>query len=314
MTIEQYRDQLMQEIQKAIDRFNAAIPGIEKQAYLRVLDLLKDVQVSRGNVISNAENLKKIGQLRGQLENAIINDKLQAELQKFVNSFNVVADIHRKYFSEIDKRPPAEILKEYQKQAKDAVVESLQKQIDVRMIPEVEEILRMNITGGAKYSEMVFRMQEFLIGSNQFEGSWAKLSNLANTLVTEALNNFSAQYSKNLTVQYGFQWRMYVGSNKKTTREWCTWMTKKKYVHNLEIPDVLKGMIDGHQVEILEKTKLWDGAKAGTDANNIDINRGGWKCGHQFLAVPEASVPLQIRIDTYNKYKIPHVDGLATTA
>lgn len=311
MTPSEYQEKLLKTIEAAVEKFNGKIPDIEKQAMDRILALTKELEVKNGSIVNSAANLKKIGQLRSMLEGAIINDKLADALQKFVDSFNVVADIHRKYFGAMDERKPSEILKELQLQAKEAVINKLTGEIDIRLIPAVEEILRTSITSGGSYQSLQYIMQDFIIGSKTIEGSYAKLSNLAVTITVDSLNTFSAQYSKQLTESLNLQWRMYVGSNLTTTREWCDWMTKKKYVHTVEYQDILKGRILDHQVKIREKTGLWDGAKEGTDATNIDINRGGWKCGHQFLAVPEASVPVQIRIDTYNKYGIPHVNGKA---
>lgn len=312
MTLAEYQAQLLKTIQDAVDNFNAGIPAIEREAYNKILDLIRDVEVKRGQIVNTASNLKKIGQLKGQLEKAILNEKLTAGLQKFVDAFSVVSQIHKQWFGSLDDRAPEEIMKELQKQAKEAVISKLTKEIDVRLIPQVEEILRINITTGAKYTDLLNRMQEFMISGEANIGSYAKLSNLANTITTTALNEYSAQYSKQMTAGFGFKWRMYVGSNLKTTREFCLRMTKKKYVHEKELPQILEGLIDGVQIPINDKTGLWDGAKEGTDINNIDINRGGWKCGHQFLGVPEVSVPLQVRIDTYNRLGIPHKDGFAT--
>lgn len=312
MTPSEYQSRLLKEIDDAVNKFNAQIPAIEKQAMERILAVLKDLEVKGGKIANSASNLKKIGQLRGEIEKAVLNDKLAGALQKFVDSFNVVADLHRKYFGAMDPRKPDEILKELQQQAKAAVINKMTGEIDIRLIPAVEEILRTSITTGGTYQKLLFIMQDFILGTPGIEGSYAKLNNLAVTITIDSLNTFSAQYSRQLTESLKLDWRMYVGSNLKTTREWCEWMTKKKYVHVREYPEILKGKIMDHEVKIRPKTKLWDGAKEGTDASNIEINRGGWKCGHQFLAVPEASVPLQIRIDTYNKYGIPHINGKAT--
>lgn len=311
MTPTEYQAQLLKVIDDAVNNFNDQIPAIERQAMDRILVLSKELEVKNGTITNSAANLKKIGQLRSVLESAIINEKLASALQKFVDSFNVVAEIHRRYFGAMDPRKPDEILKELQLQAKAAVINKLTGEIDIRLIPAVEEILRTSITSGGTYQSLLRIMQDFILGTSGLDGSYAKLSNLAVTITIDSLNTFSAQYSKQLTDSLNLQWRMYVGSNLTTTREWCEWMTKKKYVHVREYPEILKGHILDHEVKIREKTKLWDGAKEGTNAANIEINRGGWKCGHQFLAVPEASVPLQIRIDTYNKYGIPHINGKA---
>lgn len=311
MTVKEYQDKLIKLIEDATQRFNQAIPGIEREALNRILVLTKEIDVKNGQLINSTGNLKRIGQIRTELEGAIFNSKFERALQDFVNAFTAVADIHAKWFSAQDQRPPADILKELQNQAKTAVIEKLTKEIDVRIIPAVEEMLRTNITTGGTYQRLLAQVQDFIIGSGEIPGSFGKLNNLAATITTDALNSFSAQYSATITEKFNLDWSMYVGSNLTTTRPWCEAMTKKKYIHKAELPDILKGKIDDTEVKLNDKTGLWDGAKEGTDAQNIQVNRGGWKCGHQFLCVPEAAVPVDIRIRTYNKYRIPHTNGVA---
>ena len=311
MTVAEYQKKLIATIEAAGAQFIKTLPGIEQEALSRVLVLAKDIQTSNGKLVNSVDNLKKIGQLRKEMESAVFNKKFTAALQDFIYAFDATTAIHRKYFTEMDQRPPAEILKELQLQAKSAVIENLTKQIDVRIIPGVEEILRVQITTGGSYRSMISQLSEYIVGNGQIPGSFGKLSNLAATITVDALNNYSAEYSKTMTLELKWKWRMYVGSNLTTTREFCELMTKKEYVHEAELPGILKGTIDGKEMKLNEKTGLWLGAKEGTTITNIDINRGGWKCGHQFLAVPEHNVPVQIRIATYNKYGIKHKNGIA---
>ena len=125
MTPTEYQAQLLKVIDDAVNNFNDQIPAIERQAMDRILALSKELEVKNGTITNSAANLKKIGQLRSFLESAIINEKLASALQKFVDSFNVVAEIHRRYFGAMDPRKPDEILKELQLQAKAAVINKL---------------------------------------------------------------------------------------------------------------------------------------------------------------------------------------------
>jgi hypothetical protein len=104
------------------------------------------------------------------------------------------------------------------------------------------------------------------------------------------------------------EWYVYRGTNLTTTREFCELLTKKEYVHKSEIPELLKGHIDGHQCRIYDKTGLPYGMKEGTNADNFIVNRGGWNCGHQLIPVRTEAVPEAIRnrvktVATYPEYR-----------
>lgn len=66
-------------------------------------------------------------------------------------------------------------------------------------------------------------------------------------------------------------------------------------MHKSEIPEIVKGRIDGHQCEIYERTGLPKGMIAGTTAENFMVNCGGWNCGHKLVLVSEVVVPKEVR-------------------
>ncbi len=145
-------------------------------------------------------------------------------------------------------------------------------------------------------------MQKYILGT---KGSTikntGKLNNWATTLTIDVLHQFSAQYSQIITADLNLEWMMYVGSNVEATREFCELLTKKKYVHVTELPDILLGKIEGKQVKINPKTELWYGAIEETNIKTLQTNRGGYRCGHQLLSVPQAVIPVDIRIAAKSK-------------
>jgi hypothetical protein len=102
------------------------------------------------------------------------------------------------------------------------------------------------------------------------------------------------------------EWYQYVGSNLTTTREFCEHLTKKRYVHKSEIPELLKGNIDGHQCKIYSATGLPQGMIEGTNEENFIVYRGGYNCGHELIPVSEATVPVSIR----QKIQYPQKEGI----
>lgn len=294
MTLSEYQNRLIEEIQKAIDDFNQKIPKKQQALFGEVLQIVKDLEIKNGQFINTTANLKKLAELQSRLKNTVFDGAFKKMLQDFVDAFSKVAMIQQKYFKALNPDwKPDEVYQLFTKLAKDAVVKAMQQQIDQKFISMVEEILRQNITTGGSYQDLVRQMQEVILtGSTGHPGI---LSNLADTITTNALNQFSANYTQMVAKDLGLEWFMYVGSNKATTREFCEFLTEKKYVHISQLPEILKGKIDGHQVKINPKTKLWYGAIDGTNESNFQTNRGGHKCGHQFIPVAAAVVPMEIR-------------------
>jgi hypothetical protein len=72
-------------------------------------------------------------------------------------------------------------------------------------------------------------------------------------------------------------------------------LCKKEYYHIEELPEILKGHIDGHTVPINPKTGVWAGGMKGTTVENFHVNAGGWECGHQDMGVSDEMVPENIR-------------------
>lgn len=308
MKLTQYQTDIIKLLEKAVSEFNNSIPDIQQQALEKTLLNVKDLDIRDGKLVNSAANLKQLAKLK--LQDAIVNPELKAAIQKFVDTFDKVAKMQSEYFKAMDIRPPAEILAELQVQAKTSVIKQMSQLIDSRIIPGIEDVLRTNITGGGSYRQMISQLTEYIIGTKAITGSYGKLANDAATLAIDSINTYSAEYSKITSQTFNMEWSMYVGSLLETSRPFCIEMVAKKYIHDKEIPEIMLGKINGKEIPINKKTDLWYGAKEGTNAQNIDTRRGGWKCGHQWLRVSENAVPVQIRIDTYNKYGIKHTNGV----
>lgn len=284
-------------ISKATDSFQNELPAIEKNMLSRIQLLIKDLEIKNGTVLNSTANLKLIGKINSELKGAILSPKYMAAVQEFVEVFNRIATLQKKYFkTNFDGEISSEKLDIIQKQSKDAIVKKLTGSgLDGNVISEVEDILRKNITTGGSYNALSSQMQEFMV-SNAPEQHFGKISAYAKTIVIDAVNQYSAQYHEIITEDLGLEWFMYVGSNLATTREFCDLLTEKKYVHKSELAGILNGHIDGHPYKINPRTKLWYGAIDGTNVSNFQINRGGYRCGHQFIAVSKMVVPKEIRM------------------
>jgi hypothetical protein len=297
MTVEQYQKELLKLLESATENFSKALPEVEQQALRRVELLVKDLEIKNGNILNTVSNLRVIGRIKAELEGAIMTPKYIKAVQEFVNVFDAIAEVQKAYFmANFQKKPPKELLDQIQKQAKDAVVDKLLgRGFDAEIVMKVEDILRTNITTGGSYSKLAEQLRQFMLTTSGAGGIPSRIAAYAKTLTVDSINQFSAQYHDQIQSKLNLKWYMYVGSNLTTTRQFCELLTKKKYVHISELPAIIDGQIDGKQVKMNPKTKLWYGAIEGTNEANFRIYRGGHNCGHQFIAVNALLVPKEIR-------------------
>jgi hypothetical protein len=170
--------------------------------------------------------------------------------------------------------------------------------------------LRNAVLAGESYSELAKRLQAIQTTPTNA----GLLTKHSKTYAHDAINDFMGQRNKIIGEDLRLEWYMYVGSNLITTREFCKHLTKKKYIHESEIPDILAGKIDGHQCEIYSKTHLPYGMIAGTNTSNFSIYRGGWNCGHQLVPVAPEAVPADVRAKIEREQILPPVPPLHPAA
>lgn len=292
-------DDLLGLIEGHINGFNESIPKHQKDIYAKVAEMLKGLSLKNGRVDVNAiENYKLIPKILKEIEGFMLDPAYQKSVAEFIKAFEAVSTVHNNYFSLLVKDfKPTKVLEEVRKQSIDATINSLTEAgVNEYIGKKAGELLRTSITSGMKYSDMVDSLRSFIVGDSGADGSLARY---AKQITTDALNQYSAQYSATLSQDLGLEWGMYVGSNLTTTRPFCEHLTKKRYIHKSELDTVLNVAIDGvkicsKEIPCAKTTGLPSGMIPGTNPDNFIINRGGYNCGHQFIWVTESMVPLDI--------------------
>lgn len=288
-------NKLSDTIDTAINRFNKGMPSLQRAMLDDIILLVKDLDItSTGQIKNSITNLKTIGKIKGKLEVIILNDDYIKEVKRFTEAFNTVSKLQNQYFGLIeDDFTPAAILKEIQKQSIDSTIVSLTESgISSNVIEVIQDLLRVSITTGASYTQLTEQLRGAML-SNKSGGGL--LERYSKQITVDSLMQFSRQYSDTVSNDLGLNFFMYVGSNITTTRELCLALTAKKYIHISEIPDIVKGRIDGKQVPISPKTKTWAGGVPGTNTANFKVYCGGYNCQHQLAPVSSAVVPAAIR-------------------
>lgn len=284
---------LIDEIDSKVFDFQAQIPAIQKEILKEVLRLGEDFYFPAKTVEQQASNLKLIAKIKGKLNQIIITDSYDVSIKEFIKGFDNVAKIQAEYFSvvfseSISKTP---LLNQIRKTSIELTVQKLTSEGIVEGISgKVTDILNKNITTGGRYSDFVSEIKDFLTDKEDSPGA---LSRYSKQITNDSLNSFSAQYTKAVTDDLGLEWFGYVGSLIEKSRPFCKALIAAKetcmpFIHISQLDEIAKGHICDSVISL-------KGTIAGTNGENLQINRGGYNCGHQLIPVSEFIVPKELR-------------------
>lgn len=289
----------------AVLDFQKKIPGIQDSIFSELMDIIKDLDIKDGRISNSVKNIRVIGAIRKKIERLVLSDEYKQQVKDYLKTFTEVSSIQNRYFTSITKKfKPKPVLAEIRKQSIEATVQSLTEAgINANVSDKITDILRQNITTGGKYAGLQAQLREFIVKTPTTAGV---LERYTSQITTDAINQYSAQYSQVISSDLGLEWYSYVGSNLATTRQFCEMLTEKDWVFNRELPDIVNGKIDGEQAELNQTTGLPKGMVAGTNASNFHVYRGGYNCGHQLYPVAEIVVPKDVRVKAYQKYGVKY--------
>lgn len=288
---------IIESIDSAVDGFGKKVPGHQQRIVDELALLLKDLELSGDSIKQSAKNLAAIAKIKGKLEQIVNSDEWLGDVKKYLQSFNEVTKLQNQYFGTLRSEfKPTPLLNEIKKQSLDATFNSLTAEgINPTITSKVQDILRKAITSGSSYTQTMKQLNEFVSTNKSGVGV---LERYTKQITTDALNQYSAQYTNAVTNDLGLDWFMYTGALIDSSRTFCKALIKKKYIHKSELADIILGNfkefedMDG---EINPKTDLPQGMIAGTNVANFHIYRGGYQCGHQMIPVDEGSVPVAIK-------------------
>jgi hypothetical protein len=248
-------EELLKQLKEAVDKFNSSLNVIQSDVLAEVELLIKDITVSGGNVVQSVANLKKINRIKEVINNVVISPEYTQRVIDFGKAFNTVTDIQEQYFSALVKDFSApEVLAEIKKLAIDDTVAGLTEAgIEANISNKIAALLKQNIEEGAKYTDMVKELTNFIQGNKDTLGAFEKY---AGQITTDAINQYSATYNMIVSEDLGMDWFIYAGALVGGSRDLCEALVAKKYVHRSELPEIVKGKIDGVQVPIYKKTGL----------------------------------------------------------
>jgi len=291
---QQQAKQLLKEIQGSIDDFISDLPKTEMKVYASILSRIKELETDRlGGIKNNITNLRLLARIRKEINDLVLNKPYLKKVAGFVKTYDAIAKLNESYFaSVVDQFKPMKVLDEIKKVSIQTTVEQLTESgIGGSFSNDIKKILLRNITSGGSYDQLAESLRDSIIGKQGEDGLLVKY---AKQITTASVNQYNAQYTKAITDDLGLEWFIYQGSNIETTRPFCRAMTKKRYFHKSEIPELISGNVDGQSVPLNPKTDLPYGMIEDTNENNFQVNRGGYQCRHQIFPVSKAVVPKEL--------------------
>lgn len=297
MDIQKLIQEISQVMDEAIEQFNSGIAQSQTDLYAKLETLLKNELETKGDIIRPSNrNFKLLGQLQNEIINTILNKQYIDSLKKYLAVHDVVAGLIDKYFSIMVKEFSPKANEALKKSLMETTINSLTEAgIGINIADPIRDVLSTNITTGGYYASLTKQLRETLLAGPDSEGL---LQRYTKQIATDAIQQFNAEYTQALSADLGLEWFQYIGSNIVTTRDFCTHLTKKRWVHISEIPGILSGVIDGVEIP-LNKQGLPYGMIKGTNVSNFKVYRGGYNCRHQFYPVTEALVPQDVKSELY---------------
>jgi hypothetical protein len=278
----------------APEKFGNRLPEAEKKALAELTELLKKLEVKNGRILSNAANLKTVSGMGKRLEKTVLSKQYLRDLAEFVSAFGAVAKASDDYFGGVSESfRPLPYYAALKRAAMDGAIEALTGAgVRASVVAPLKNMLVTAVTSGQSYAALADSLRDSIAGT---DGRQGLLSRYASTYAVTALSQFHGQYMAAVNASLGFKWFRYLGSNIKTTREFCLCMTAKEYVHESEFATVIGGDVDGRQLRLNAATGLPQGMIEGTDETNFEVYRGGWNCRHSLYPTPDYLVPKEIR-------------------
>lgn len=288
-------DELLKTIQEAVDKFNTAVPGFQEAIAKEINLALKDLTTSGDSITASVANIRRIARLRASIEALFRDKRWRKAVGDYVATFEAITQAQNQYFTSlVAEYKPTSVLDAIKQSAIDGAIESLTAVTAKNVSSVVTDLLNKNSTSGASYTELSQLVRDKITNTEAGKGI---LERYTKQITTDALNQYSAQYTQQVTADLGLEWFVYTGALIESSRVFCEACRKKKYIHISEFDDLVHGnfkQFEDMGGTLNKKTKLPEGMIEGTTAQNLTVYRGGYNCGHQFAPVTAYAVPLDV--------------------
>ncbi len=267
---------IAQSMEDAPDAFFRGVKKAQREAFAQIVSEIATLATDdAGNLLVSQGNFNKIQALVQKMKAAYMNKDYSKAIRDFVGSIDATAEDTGKLMGIITKEvfvqsaTAGAILSN----AKTTVFDLLANAAVNDSVESFKQILNTSISTGENFQQVIRNIRNNIEGTPEFAG---RMERYAKQNAYDFYSISNAQYIRQVSEDYGFEFYEYIGVDVKGTRSFCKTRNNKIY----------------HKGEIQEWASLdWDGKNRGTDASTIFAYRGGYNCGHQIIPVATEDVP-----------------------
>jgi len=267
---------IAQSMEDAPDAFFRGVKKAQREAFAQIVSEIATLATDdAGNILVSQGNFNKIQALVQKMKAAYMNKDYSKAIRDFVGSIDATAEDTGKLMGIITKEvfvqsaTAGAILSN----AKTTVFDLLANAAVNDSVESFKQILNTSISTGENFQQVIRNIRNNIEGTPEFAG---RMERYAKQNAYDFYSISNAQYIRQVSEDYGFEFYEYIGVDVKGTRSFCKTRNNKIY----------------HKREIQEWASLdWDGKNRGTDASTIFAYRGGYNCGHQIIPVATEDVP-----------------------
>jgi uncharacterized protein YoaH (UPF0181 family) len=220
-------------------------------------------------------NFNKIQALVQKMKAAYMNKDYSKAIRDFVGSIDATAEDTGKLMGIITKEvfvqsaTAGAILSN----AKTTVFDLLANAAVNDSVESFKQILNTSISTGENFQQVIRNIRNNIEGTPEFAG---RMERYAKQNAYDFYSISNAQYIRQVSEDYGFEFYEYIGVDVKNTRSFCSERNNKIF----------------HKREIENWANIkWEGKQRGTNETTIFAYRGGYNCGHQIIPVATEDVP-----------------------
>ncbi len=258
----------------------------QKRVLSDVISKLNALATVDGQIKIDAANLREITKISDELKDAFLTEDYLNAVNKFAGEFQKQAVLNNQIikagFGSFESSLAS---KAYIDLAKKSVIEALVgSPIDKEFIKPIQGILEAAVINGSSPNDLITNITTFVQGDK--EGN-AKILKYVKQISYDSFAIADASYTSIVADFLEAEWFYYSGSEVDLTRCFC----KKRYGNYYHYKEIESWGNGENLGDCKTDNGLWDGANEGTNSTTIYSYRGGYRCGHYFIAVSEETVP-----------------------
>ena len=267
---------IAQSMEDAPDAFFRGVKKAQREAFAQIVSEIAMLATDdAGNLLVSQGNFNKIQALVQKMKAAYMNKDYSKAIRDFVGSIDATAEDTGKLMGIITKEvfvqsaTAGAILSN----AKTTVFDLLANAAVNDSVESFKQILNTSISTGENFQQVIRNIRNNIEGTPEFAG---RMERYAKQNAYDFYSISNAQYIRQVSEDYGFEFYEYIGVEVKGTRSFCNERNNKIF----------------HKREIQDWANInWEGKMRGTNETTIFAYRGGYNCGHQIIPVATEDVP-----------------------